>query len=322
MSPEDIQFIRQGLPETLAFPYYPDRESPWLLATMLRAPAPVAELRTGPAGRLLGRPLVRPVVAACGGLLHPADVAAVAEAYRDPDAAGAAGQAGLQAAYAADWSDFEISLAEWGVGRQQWWAQVSRPGGNLVVQLGFPSDHATLMGRYLYGAGRKLFEYEEHPIRQTGRPTLAWARLDIDMDAGVALIEEVQSDWLRFAGEEIAYLARHCPRSRQLRQLQVYEAGLKERYGRIWPRAMLLAVLILLRNELGCREVWMHQPGPGAALKGISGALPPRSIYTALPRHFGFRAVREVPAFLERPARRKLRRLRKGAGPLFWKLAL
>lgn len=320
MTPEDILMIRQVLPEDMAFPYYADRESPWLLAQLMPDQARVADLRAATFGKLLNRPLVQPLVARCGGALARRDVWAVAHADRAMrlPVPGGAGLAGLEAAFAQPWQDFGLSFDAWGTAYDLW-NQTSRKGGNLVIQLGFPSDHADLMGRFAGGKGRKDFEFDMHPIRTTGRPTLAWARVDVDLASGHALIEEVQSDWLRNVRDEVDYVEYDAPRSRELAQLRAYEAGLLARYGKIWPRAMLLATLMLLRDEFACRTVWMHQPKAGAIYKGIDGVHPPRSLYTSLPKSFCFEPTQAVPPFLQREKRRKLRRL--GAKePLFWRL--
>lgn len=322
MQSKDIEMIRHCLPEEMAFPYYADRESPWLLAQTMPEALAVADLTHGSLARFAARPLVRPMLTVCGGGVLPrADVLAVghaARAMRLPQV-GPAGHAGLEAAFALPWHDFLLSVTSWGTGGESW-NQISGKGGNLVLQLGFPSDHADLMGRYLAKSARKDFEFCAHPIRQSGRPTLAWARLDIDLARGVALIEEIQSDWLRFAREERDWLQSNAPKSRHLQALMAYEAGLRARYDKIWPRAMMLAVLVLLRDEFACREVWMHQPEPGAVLKGIGGTLPPRSLYTRLPKAFGFAPTQDAPAFLERICRRKLAKLRRGPDPVFWRL--
>lgn len=104
MKPQTIDMIRQILPETLPFPYYEGRENPWLLAELMPdETAAVADLRAGPAARLLTRPLVVPVVAACGGRLDRRDLTALAHADRAIrlPAVSAAARGGLDAIYAA-----------------------------------------------------------------------------------------------------------------------------------------------------------------------------------------------------------------------------
>ncbi len=176
------------------------------------------------------------------------------------------------------------------------------------------------MGRHLQQGSRKDFEYWGHPIRTDGCPTLAWARLDVDLATGTALIEEIQSDWLRLLRSDIEDVAIRAPISRELKQKQSYEISLRARYEKLWPVAMMLATLMVLREHLGCHSVFLHQPEIGAALKSITGRHPPRSLYTSLPRSFCFEATQDVPAFLSRS--RILRKLARKKQPLFWHLAL
>ena len=321
MTPEEIREIRAILPEALPFMYTPDRESPWLLAARMPVQARVSDLKAGPLAPLLSRPLVRPVVARSGGLLQRGDVAATAEPFGDP-APTPAGLAGQSVAWAQDWRAYVLSFDIWGDRQHHAWSQVSRPGANLVVQVGFPLDHASLFHRYLGKGDRAKFEFDGHPIRTAGTPTMSWARLDICLASGTALIEEVQSDWFRNVREEREWLADRTPRSRELRNLQRYEAALRAAFARDWDRVTLLAVLWLLSTEFGVSTVYMHQPGPGAVLKRIAGTAPPVSIYRKLPRGFGFAPVAEAPAFLEHPLRRRLAALRRRHDALFWRLSL
>ncbi len=306
----------------MTYPYYSGREDAWLLAHLTPGDARVADLRKAGLGKLLDRPLIRPVIAGCGGTLRLQDVLALAYAPHALDWRGlsAAAQAQLNAVYADPWLDFELSFAEWGTRAGYSWQQTSRPGCNLVVQLGFPSEHATLMGRYMARGGRKAFEEELHPVRLSGRPTLAWARIDYDPSSGIALIEEVQSDWLRFVREEVAALAEQMPRARATRSAVAYEAEIRRRYDKLWPRVMLLAAIELLRDQMGCAEIYMHRPGTGAVLKHIHGRQPPQSLYSALPKSFGFAQTRHIPAFLGK-RHRELRRALPRNAPAFWHLA-
>ncbi len=319
MKPEEIRTLRQSLPTEMAYPYFPDRESAWVLAQCMPDATLIKTLRKSALAKLLDRPILRPVVARCGGVLHRSDVMAVAHADRAghmPDVT-TAGLAGIEQVFAQPWHDFLLTFTSWGNG--QYWDQTTRRQRNLVVQMGFPTDHSDLMGRYLSTETRKTYEEDVHPIRTKGRPTLAWARLDIDIASGEALIEEVQSDWLRFACDRVEALRIHKPRSRQLAAAERYEAGLVARYGRIWPRAIMLAVLMLLRNEFAIRTVWMHQPDPGAALKRINGQQPPRSLYTSLPKSMCFSPTRARPEFLRGLPARVTKQLPR-TGPLFWQL--
>ncbi|NNE88525.1 MAG: hypothetical protein HKN27_10655 [Silicimonas sp.] len=322
MTPENIAFIRQCLPATFTMPYFADRESAWLLHRALPAPLAVRDVRKSIFGKLLDRPSIKPVIAQSGGVLARENFEVMATADLLATGCYKASAAGLDEAVLRPWFDFSLSFTSWGTSGYWQWNQTSRKGGNLVVQLGFPSQHARLMGRYLGRNIRKEVEYPDHPIREVGCPTLAWARLDVDLDAGVVLIEEVQSDWLRNVSGRIRHMRRRAPRSRALKHMERYDFQLREAYARMWPRAMLFAALHVAVDHLGCRTVWMHTPESGVALKRISGRLPPRSLYTDLPKAFCFELVHDAPSFLVRPCRRTLSLLENKAQPFFWKLAI
>ncbi|SFL70117.1 hypothetical protein [Shimia aestuarii] len=324
MTPEDIRYARHLLPAQIHFPYYADRESPWLLAQQMDRRACVRDLRGAPLARFLDRPLVKPLVAGSGGTLRQRDIIAVAhaaEAYAFRDLSRAARHQ-IDTIWAGVWHDFELTFTHWGIDEPHDWAQMSRDGGNLVLQLGFPSDHAELMGRYLTGDVRKEFLDYGHPVRQEGRPTLAWSRLDLDLSTGQALIEEVQTDWLRLVRDEIRVLENRRPQSRALQVTRAYDAALRARYDRIWSQALMLAALIVLRDYLGIRDVFMHSPETGWALQETDPFCgPPVSLYRDLPRKFGFARSEDAPAFLT-PARRHDLATLKRHGHSFWRLQI
>ncbi|MEL7099798.1 MAG: hypothetical protein AAGM84_13285 [Pseudomonadota bacterium] len=307
----------------MPFTYYPGRESAWLLAQMMAGDTPVPALRAGRAAPLMGRPVLQPLIAACGGTLRQRDVLALAHAQNAGlwEGASPAGLKALEPVFGADWHDYTLSLTEWG-SREDWrFDQISRPGCNLVLQVGFPSAHAQVFGKLFASDMRRKLEYRYHPIRRDGPPTLAWVRLDVDLETGTALIEEVQSDWLRLAARQAQRAVRRGAQDRELRTLVAYEQALVAEYAKVWPRAALLAALFLLREEFAVRDIWMHQPAAGARLKGIDGTHPPRSLYTSLPKAFCFAPTRDAPPFLCRTRKRHLAQLRRDPGPLFWRLA-
>lgn len=274
MKPESISLIRQCLPETVDLPYYADRESAWILAQLMLADTPVAVLKRDPqTAPLVKRPLIRAHVAGCGGVLRQRDVMALAHADQSVNWSriSAPARVALDELCCTHWQGFRLNFGAFGVGRERMWSQMSRNGGNLVVQLGFPCDHAALMGRYLGRNPRKELEFNKHPVRETGAPTLAWARLDVDLETGQALIEEVQSDWLRFAQARLLRLEQHAPRSRAYKSMKAYEGSVRQQYQKIWPRAILLAALWVLRDHLGRCDVFMHRPETGTELKLIWG---------------------------------------------------
>ncbi|MEX0283135.1 MAG: hypothetical protein AB3N23_00840, partial [Paracoccaceae bacterium] len=290
--------VRHRLPDELAFHYYPDRQSAWLMAQLWHEDrAKVGALRQTRVGKLLDRPLLKPLVARCGGTLRRHDVMALAHAdqFGAFDDLTHAGEAVLEACWSETWLDFGLTFTQWGAGKDWQYAQISREGGSLVIQLGFPTDHAQLMGRYLPVDAREKFEEDYHPIRTEGRPTLAWARVDMDLERGEALIEEVQCDWLRLVKDEVDWLAQSEPQSRDTRAHQSYQRALFARYAKIWPQAMMLSTLAVLVEQLGMRRIWMHQPTTGAALKGIGGGLPPVSALFQKPKKLFFLVGRRIP---------------------------
>ncbi|MCG7520271.1 hypothetical protein [Ruegeria sp. Ofav3-42] len=318
MKRQDISMIRQILPNEMTFHYYPDRQSPWLLCQSMDEETSVSDLKQTDLSRLLSRPLLQPMVAQCGGVLRRHDVMAVAHADRAMqwDGLGPAAKTGLEAAYQSQWLDFCLSFDIWSG------EQTTRKAHNLVVQLGFPTEHAELLWKFGQRSSVDQFQSCWHPVRTDGRPTLSWCRLDIDLASGTCLIEEIQSDWLRFVGRARRRLQNRAPRSRQLRLTTEYEQALQRQYAKIWGDVMMLAVLVLLRDEFAVRTVWMHQPASGARLKGINwGRLPPRSVYTKLPRSFGFEPTRDAPPFLGSKQKSAARRAVQDEQPTFWRLS-
>ncbi len=162
------------------------------------------------------------------------------------------------------------------------------------------------------------------------RKTLAWARLDVDMESGECLIEEIQTDWVREAKEESMRLnrCRHCkkagrfPKCKGYREALTYLDETLVPYATIWDQAMLSATLYFLIEELGVRDIWYHDWETGNALKGLYGRwLPPRSLYSNFPRRFCFRREQTIPGILR--SRRTTRRLhRSKLQPYFYRLPL
>ena len=232
-----------------------------------------------------------------------------------------ASEAAFDVAAAADWTPFEVSFTTWGsmdANRCWRWAQISRKGENLVLQLNFP-DRFTADFEYWGGKQlRRRLDSAFHPVRLDHRMTLAWVRLDFDPWGEDVLIEEIQSDWIRFL-HDLREQAK--PSSANFEFNRVVRQGIAA-YGPIWARAAMLAALAISVREFGMRRIWMHQPDTGAKLKAIDVVLPPRSVYTDLPKRFGFQPTQRAPEFLYRARSKALARLRRSGKPLFWLLDL
>jgi hypothetical protein len=154
------------------------------------------------------------------------------------------------------------------------------------------------------------FNYTNHPVLKKGersyfRQTLAWARIDLDFYCGEALIEEVQSDWVRRARKDYLHAKRKvsCHAKTHCRcvymdwykaVVQYYEAVLQP-YNDLWAEAMMAAAVNFIVDELGLRRIYYHTHETGKVVKRCN---PPRSLYTELPRKFCFQKTGEVPVFL------------------------
>ncbi|MCL2887239.1 MAG: hypothetical protein FWF20_10780, partial [Betaproteobacteria bacterium] len=268
---DEIIACLQG--ERTVYPYYRDRYGIGLLRHYCRRQpgrrAPVAALRRSAYAGLLEKPRLKNILAGCGPALDDAVLAA-----SDYDAAQAA---------------FILTLATWGDERRADWRhqQTSRPGVNLVLQLNFNHEHAQRYRRL--GANDDLFQFYGHPVARQ-RHTLAWARIDLDWASGSALIEEIQTDWLRRAADlERWLLKRHAGAAADaaisyrgcqlpLRPTLDYCRHVGEQYRPIWAEAMLWAAIAFLRDELGLRVIYYHSEDSGRLLKRIAQRLPPRSL--------------------------------------------
>ena len=276
----------------------------------------ISEIKKGPNGRFLGLPLVREFIAKAGnGKLTP-DLFF----YQSPEPTDL----------------YMVTLDKWGSEKKYWgrgWEQMARPGYNLVVQLNLSGKHLEAMRR----VDRRMIDdvtprYVCHPVRDDGTITAAWARVDMDVDMGVALIEELQSDWVRNTASlrsEIADLTdmqdlvnegMGLPCRRWLRYLGSDEF---RRIEKNWAEALLEATVQFLRREVGISDIYLYDFETGCRFKGMDEIdfRQPRSIYTRLPKRFGMARVEEMPSFLlKRKRDRQMRKVMDRGPTIFWKL--
>ncbi|MEM9138514.1 MAG: hypothetical protein AAGB15_01665 [Pseudomonadota bacterium] len=328
MLPTHRETLGAHLPDALSYPTFADRDAAWLLYQRMGGTQRIGDLGRGPLAPYMKRPAIRAVTARCGdGRLSPDDLLPLADplAAFEPDApfaATAPAEAACTAMMEADMRWFTVSFATWPQHQSSDWRdlQISRQGCNLVLQVNFPDAHQQRFFRIFNQEARHAIEYAGHPIRRDGPITMAWARLDFERDGEDVLIEELQSDWLRvLRNGKGAVQGLVDKKSRALAKRYVEET--LALYSD-WARVTLLAALAFSVAELGMRRIWLHQPGPGARLKHIRDELPPRSLYTDLPRRFGFRPTDRAPAFLYDARHHVLGRLRRRGIPLFWRLDL
>lgn len=288
MKRAELKEILRYLPNyKVRFDYFKDRYALMLLSLATDGDVRKQQVKASPFAQLLDKAIVKELMAMSGG--------------------------GTISANDFDWywpgeiQCYYLTLGTWD-GSACSWNQTSRSGFNLVLQLNFTNQHNGVYRRLVDPACERPFEHNDHPVSKTMH-TLAWSRLDIDLDRGVALVEEVQTDWIREARWAYRIAQRDNPRfywNRDLAKERVitYVEKVLKAYEATWDEAMLAATLWFLRREIGIREIFYHTPETGAAMKRIFySRLPPRSLYTRLPRKFCFKETGEAPAFIKRKSR-------------------
>lgn len=212
---------------------------------------------------------------------------------------------------------FTMTLGQWGGDRPSW-QQTCRKGYNLVLQLNFSKSHDRSYEKVVMD-NHSPFTAWGHPV-SSSRNTLAWSRLDFSEDFSEVLIEEVQNDWLRKA-ENLLNLARRDTSVKHFERrgikanfdiLQNYFDDYLKPLKVIWDEAILCATLEFLAHDIGVKHVYFYEHETGAHLKSLKSYKPPRSLYTKLPKKFGFKQVGNAPNFIseDRFSQKKLRRIK------------
>lgn len=286
---EEILACLKG--ERTLFRYQRDAYALALLRDYIGVGMSIAELRQSAYAKLLQKPLVKQALAMAGkAALKPVHLDWVI-----------AQQTNL---------NFVLTLASWGTERnsERQYKQLSRTGYHLVLQLNFANDHQQQYSRWVKEASPAEFSSWGHPVVKTGRyETLAWVRIDLDFAANQALIEEIQSDWVRQVKSE--WRQQYYP------QLNEYREQVLKPYAQIWEEAALAAAIRLIRHDLGISEIFYNSFETGNLMKGIRNHQPPRSLYCELPQKFAFKLTHEVPKFLQdlRHTQQVLRKQKQGA---------
>ncbi|MGI9350553.1 MAG: hypothetical protein ACR2O3_03225 [Rhizobiaceae bacterium] len=322
MKLEELREIRACLPAGRSLFYY---ERDWfkvmLLEYLLEAGWTAPEIRRSEFARLLERPDIRDLISKRGKLLL--DSTDMLNLYQKKPVA------------------WRLSLGSWGNKRNNRYHQITRRGFNLVLQINFPEQHNRCYRYYINGKNRDYFNYSGHPASKQ-ELTMAWVRLDVDMEQGEVLIEEIQSDWVRQvahyshnlswlhgrlvrdAAPNSRYSIRDCKQT--CKDFSNYADKILPKYTKHWQETALAAAMFFSVHELGIREIFMHDFETGNRLKHISSSygLPPRSIYTRLPRKFCFQRSLRVPALAETPIaalQKGKRHSHKITEPRFWYLS-
>ena len=230
--------------------------------------------------------------------------------------AQAGGNALCRESFESFWPDeyeaYLLTLGHWGAEKGWKNYQLSRPGKNLVLQLNFSSKHNRQYFRWVAPEGKRWpFVYWPHPVSRE-RVTLAWARIDIDLDHGEALIEEIQNDWIRRVFSWNRWLIKNSDKKVRgtdcsISKLTTYiEKGLAPHL-KIWDEAMMASAIWFLKEELGIQRIFYNTFETGNRLKNIDYGEPPRSVYANLPRRFCFEECGESPIFLRTSQNRRVK---------------
>jgi hypothetical protein len=281
--------------------YFPHRYAAWLLGRAVGEGAPARVIKASPHGRFFENRLVRTVAARAGD--------------------GVLTRAALEGAEPSRAEVYPIGVGTWGSDHDEpdgWrgWYQTTRAGANLVLLLYFSRRHDAAYRRLLDPVGRLPAVSDDHPHARAPRIALAWARIDVDLARGEALVEEVQSDWIRDFAELWSSVTRADSERVRDRCVQRYFgnprarfAGLERYWLRVlahhrawWAEATLFAALWLLVDRLRVRRIYYHTHEGGRLRKQIGWSAPPRSLYTDLPERFGFALTREPPRLAGGPA--------------------
>ena len=174
-----------------------------------------------------------------------------------------------------------------------------------MLQLNFSMAHKRELAR-LVPNWSEYNRWSYHPTAVDQELTLAWARIDLDLETGEALIEEIQSDWVRDAD---AYAYRNKDNAEE--DWDKYIEQVLKPETRKWPEAMLTAAVWFLAVEMGIRTIFYHTHESGSKLKRIGGSAPPRSLYTSLPKKFCFELTHNGPLFIRDANERTRKDLKK-----------
>lgn len=306
MKQQQVDEIIQCLPKgRTLFPYFRDRYAAMLLSWMFDDGCSIAHIKRSHFARLLEKQLLKEAIA------HSGD--------------GHMNEQLLSLSWPGQYEQFLLTLGCWG-GDSWRWQQTTRPGHNLVLQVNLHDGYRRWFEETVPVDDQWRFSNIGHPVltqeaHKFYRPTLGWVRIDLDFDTGEALIEEIQTDWLRDMRSLLNWYQRIDPDNKDAARLVLYCQSMLRRLETIWDEALMAAALWFIREELGIHHVWYHTFESGCRLKRIKGVRPPRSLYSGLPKRFCYTRTSEQPEFLLNE--RKIRRtMRQQPAPQWFKLDL
>lgn len=275
--------------ERTLFEYFKDRYASLILSYIVGEEGKkVADIKQTAYGRLLEKPLVKDFLARYGQ--------------------GKLTQEMLNLVWTEPFFKFLLGIDLWGDKKARHYYQTSRPGYNLVLQLNFSNLHDKVFRKLVEPWREGIFNTNVHPVMQGNEPrfreTLAWARIDLDFEQDQALIEEIQSDWVKNSQNTLHRVVDNWKAGEfyfeygidgDPENVMTYVNNVLKPYVDIWDEAMITAAIQFIRQELGIHTIFYHSYETGCQVKHCE---PPMSLYTRLPKKFCFEKTQETPAFL------------------------
>lgn len=316
---EEVQEIEECINLAYTpFYYYKDKYAVQLLKYMLGVKQKVHDIKKSKWGFLLNKSPLKSIMSSLkGNELH---------------------QQNLVTYWPESTHQFRLNFDRWGEftkHRHATWRQTSRPGYNLVLQLNFTTEEIECFKKYIapnFSCRNNWnpFQSYAHPAAQY---TMAWCRIDLNFRTGELLVEEIQNDYLREViamYKRLQKLAATKNAKAQLKNHWVFQYGggnydsytkyyesLKPMF-KLWDEAILSAVIWFAKEELGISKIYYHTVESGSVMKRFEEGycLPPKSLYTKLPKRFGFELTEEAPQFLRNE--QYLKRIFKKNNKLKW----
>ena len=289
--------------------FYPDGYAVFLIKQWLkqRDRASVREVKASPYAKLLNKPVLKELIAT--------------QSVLDEQV--------LNDIWPAKVEPLVITLGSWGNEASENYYQTSRPGFNLVLQVNLNNQWYRALRNILSISANEVFDCG-HPINLDRQATLGWVRLDLDFNTNEVLIEEVQSDFVRW----MLKINQQANKAKQKGKESFWFYGFNLKTDLVlaswhqfdsivmkqWQEALLWSALWFCDHELGMNNIYYHTFDTGALLKGLNYTKPPRSIYTDLPKKFCFELTDIAPQFIAENKRAK-RRLKAQKKTAFYRLA-
>ena len=179
MKQADLDYLFEVLgTQNNGFYYFKDKLALKLLQWHVKDEMPISALRQTKWNAFLQKPNVKSVLAGSG--------------------AGVVSATDFNAVYPEDALNFTYSLDTWGEterSRNSNWYQTTQAEPNLVLQLNFDNWHNYQYSRYISkNRDWHPFATYMHPVATKRNYTLGWCRLDVNMESGEVILEEIQTD--------------------------------------------------------------------------------------------------------------------------------